>query len=71
MAPISGVDFTVALYIQQDREEVKVYICLFTCATTRAVNLEVVTNLSTETLYLPFVDLLTYVSSDVRSINTS
>ena len=30
------------------------YICLFTCATTRAVHLEVVTNLSTETFLLAF-----------------
>ena len=30
------------------------YICLFTCATTRAVHLEVVTDLSTETFLLTF-----------------
>ena len=51
---VSGVDFTGALYVQQDRDEVKVYICLFTCATTRAIHLEVVTDLSTETFLLAF-----------------
>jgi len=35
-------------------EEVKVYICLFTCATSRAVHLEVVGDLSTETFLLAF-----------------
>ena len=51
---VSGVDFTGALYVQQGRDEVKVYICLFTCATTRAIHLEVVTDLSTETFLLAF-----------------
>ena len=32
--------------------ESKVYICLFTCATTRAVHLETVTDLTTETFLL-------------------
>jgi len=52
---ITGVDFTGALYVKQDRgEEQKVYICLFTCATSRAVHLEVVTDLSTTTFLLAF-----------------
>ena len=34
--------------------ESKVYICLFTCATTRAIHLEVVTDLSVETFMLAF-----------------
>ena len=51
---VSGVDFAGALYVQQGRDEVKVYICLFTCATTRAIHLEVVTDLSTETFLLAF-----------------
>ena len=43
---LTGVDFTRALYVKQsNREEGKVYICLFTCATSRAVHLEVVTDL--------------------------
>ena len=51
---ITGVDFTGALYVKQNSEEIKVYLCLFTCATTRAVHLEVVTYLSTGTFLLAF-----------------
>ena len=51
---ITRVDFTGALYVQHNSGEDKVYICLFTCATTRAVHLEVVTDLSTETFLLAF-----------------
>ena len=46
----TGVDFTGALYVRNGGEEVKAYVCLFTCATSRAVHLEVVTDLSTATL---------------------
>ena len=55
---ITGVDFTGALYVKQNSEEVKVYLCLFTCATSRAVHLEVVTDLSTATFLFAFVALL-------------
>jgi len=51
---VTGVDFTGALYVQQNSQEQKVYICLFTCATTRAIHLEVVTDLSTYTFLLAF-----------------
>ena len=52
---VTGVDFTGALYVKQnDGEEGKVYICLFTCATSRAIHLEVVTNLSMTTFLLAF-----------------
>ena len=51
---VTGIDFTGALYVQQGSAEVKVYICLFTCATTRAIHLEVVTDLSTEIFLLAF-----------------
>ena len=51
---VTGVDFTGALYVWQNPEELKVYICLFTCATTRAIHLEVVTDLSAETFLLGF-----------------
>ena len=32
---VMGVDFSGALYVQMNGAESKVYICLFTCATTR------------------------------------
>ena len=51
---VTGVDFTGALYVHHGGEETKVYICLFTCATSRAIHLEVVTDLSTETFLLAF-----------------
>ena len=51
---VTGVDFTGALYVRSDNKEMKVYVCLFTCATSRAVHLEVVTDLSTTTFMLAF-----------------
>jgi len=51
---VTGIDFMGALYIQQNSREQKVYICSFTCATTRAMHLEVVTDLSTHTFLLAF-----------------
>ena len=50
----TGVDFTGALYVRQGTEEVKVYLCLFTCATTRAVHLEIVQDLTAEMFLLAF-----------------
>ena len=39
----TGVDFTGALYVKdKNGQESKVLICLFTCASTPAVHLEVV-----------------------------
>ena len=45
---VTGVDFTGALYVHGREGEHKVYICLFTCAVSRAVHLEVVVQLSME-----------------------
>ena len=54
---VTGVDFTGALFVRSsggERGEQKVYICLFTCANTRAVHLEVVTDLSEENFIKAF-----------------
>ena len=51
---ITGIDFTGALYVRHNSIETKVYICLFTCATSRAIHLEVVMDLSVETFLLAF-----------------
>lgn len=51
---VTGVDFNGALYVHHRGEETKVYICLFTCVASRAVHLEVVTDLSTTTFILAF-----------------
>ena len=51
---ITGIDFTGALYVRNSSTESKVYVCLFTCATTRAIHLEIVMDLSVETFFLAF-----------------
>nr|XP_006815894.1 PREDICTED: uncharacterized protein LOC102809802 [Saccoglossus kowalevskii] len=53
---VTGVDFTGALYIRTPTscKETKVYICLFTCAVTRAVHLELLPDLSTKTFLYAF-----------------
>ena len=50
----TGVDFTGALYVRGRGDENKVYVCLFTCAVSRAVHLEIVTDLSVETFLQAF-----------------
>ena len=50
----TGVDFTGALYVRHGEQEVKVYLCLFTCATTRAIHLEIVQDLTADTFLLAF-----------------
>ena len=47
----TGVDFTGALYVRDSIGERKVYICLFTCACTRAVHLELVCDLSVDSFF--------------------
>ena len=52
---VTGVDFTGALITKGQHNELsKTYICLFTCAATRAVHLEIVTDLSEESFLLAF-----------------
>ncbi|XP_053395587.1 uncharacterized protein LOC128555850 [Mercenaria mercenaria] len=52
---VTSVDFTGALYVRSKNEtEEKAYICLFTCASTRAVHLEVVRDLSEESFLQAF-----------------
>ena len=46
--------FTGSLYVRQNSEEMKVYLCLFMCTTSRAIHLEVVNGLSTETFMPAF-----------------
>ena len=51
---VTGVDFTGALYVRDPTGEKKVYICLFTCACTRAVQIELVHDLSVDSFLLAF-----------------
>ena len=51
----TGIDYTGHLFINTTNgQEQKVYICIFTCATTRATHLEIVQNLSTKTFINAF-----------------
>ncbi|XP_002741926.1 uncharacterized protein LOC100373242 [Saccoglossus kowalevskii] len=53
---ISGIDYTGALYVRSapNKTVTKAYVCLFTCATTRAVHLELVPDMSTRSFLLAF-----------------
>ena len=42
----TGVDFAGPLYTKNSHDHTKVYVCLFTCSTTRAVHLELVDSLA-------------------------
>ena len=49
---VTGVDFAGPLYVKENGSVKKSYIALFTCAVTRAVHLELVSDQSTETFLL-------------------
>ena len=51
---VTGIDYTGALNVRTPNGEKKVYICLFTCASSRAVHLEIVTDLSEESFLHAF-----------------
>jgi hypothetical protein len=42
----TGIDYTSACIVRTDNGDIKVYISLFTCAASRAIHLEVLTDLS-------------------------
>lgn len=50
---VTGVDFTGALTVKSHNQVLqKAYICLFTCANTRAIHLEIVPNMTAESFML-------------------
>ena len=52
-----GIDFAGPLYVKGDKVDnanIKTYVCLFTCASTRAVNLELVESLTVESFLRAF-----------------
>ena len=51
---VVGIDFTGPLYVYQGDECNKMYICLYTCAVIRAVHLELVWDLTTESFLRSF-----------------
>ena len=50
----TGVDYFGPLYIKVKRGTQKVWVCLYTCLTTRAVHLELMQDMSTEQFLLGF-----------------
>ena len=50
----TGIDFAGPLYVNQAMQSIKTYVCLFTCASTRAVHLELVPNLNAHLFLLAF-----------------
>ena len=42
----TAMDFTAHLYVKMQKTTQKVYICLFTCCTTRAIHLEIVPDMT-------------------------
>ena len=64
-----GLDFAGPLYLKDSDE--KAYICLFTCAATRAVHLELVCDMKTERFLLALRRMIVRrgVCSIIRSDN--
>ena len=53
------LDYTGALYVNEYNDSAKYYVCLFTCATTRAIHLQLVEDLSAEAFLRALVGDLT------------
>ena len=52
---VTGIDFTGALYVKDKNNTItKAYICLFTCASSRAVHLEVLSDLTVDSFLQAF-----------------
>ena len=49
-----GIDFTGHLMVKNGNKTEKCYVCLFTCSTTRNVNLEIVDDMTTDQFLLAF-----------------
>ena len=43
---VTGVDFTGTLYVRSSEGKQKVYVCVFTCAVSWAVHLEIIVDLT-------------------------
>ena len=52
---VTGVDFAGPLFVRNsDNSKIKVYLCLFTCASTRAVHIEIIPNMTESAFILAF-----------------
>ena len=63
------MDFTGALYVRTKDGEEKAYICLFTCANSRAIHLEVVSDLLEESFLQAFRRFVSRRSLSVTMIS--
>jgi len=68
---ITGVDFTGVLYVRNGNGEEKAYICLLTCANTRAIHLEVVSDMTEESFLQAFRRFVSCRSFPVIRISDS
>ena len=50
-----GIDFAGPLHVKEGTSVKKTYICVFTCASSRMVHLELTNSLTTESFYKPLV----------------
>ncbi|GFW43001.1 integrase catalytic domain-containing protein [Trichonephila clavipes] len=64
-----GIDFTGAILVKDNQGTRKSYVSLFTCAVTRAVHLELVSDMSTKCFYLLYGDssLVEVIASEFQS----
>ena len=51
---VTGVDFSGELYVKSNNKATKAYVCLFTCAVTRAIHLELVEDMTSQTFIYAF-----------------
>lgn len=68
---VTGLDYTGELYIRKANIESKVYVCLFTCATTRAIHLEIVEDLTVESFLIAFRHFTSHKSLPSKMISNN
>ena len=65
---VAGVDFTGPLHVRSENGIIQSYICLFTCAVTRAVHLEVVSEIWRKFSAIPPTILKSQISTTSHDI---
>ena len=66
------LDYFALLYIEQNKERKKVWVCISTCMTVRAIHLEIVEDMTSEQLMLALRRFVSYrgKSSEIISDNS-
>ena len=49
-----GLDYLRPLYVKKEKNRQKIWVCLFTCMTVRAIHLEIVSDLCAETFLMAY-----------------